>query len=282
MKKILILGNDGYIGSHVENWLKKDETLEVDGLCIKNDAWKDKDFTGYDVIINAAGIAHIQPREELRSLFYSINTDLTIRLCEKSKLSGAGQFIFLSSMNVFGDHCRIVTNTDNPSPTSFYGDSKLKADQAIQKMNTDFFKVASVRPPAVYGKGCKGNFPTLVRYAARLPVFPDYEQKKSMIYIDNLCEFIRLLIEHESFGVFHPQNREYTSTTEMVREIARVQGHSIRFTKIFNPLLRLLEKRIRIINCAFADDAYELELSGYFNWEYCVMDFGATIKESIA
>ena len=282
MKKILILGNDGYIGSHVENWLKKDETLEVDGLCIKNDAWKDKDFTGYDVIINAAGIAHIQPREELRSLFYSINTDLTIRLCEKSKLSGAGQFIFLSSMNVFGDHCGIVTNTDNPSPTSFYGDSKLKADQAIQKMNTDFFKVASVRPPAVYGKGCTGNFPTLVRYAARLPVFPEYEQKKSMIYIDNLCEFIRLLIEHESFGVFHPQNREYTSTTEMVREIARVQGHSIRFTKIFNPLLRLLEKRLRIINCAFADDAYELELSGYFNWEYCVMDFGATIKESIA
>ena len=121
----------------------------------------------------------------------------------------------------------------------------------------------------------------MVRYAARLPVFPDYEQKKSMIYIDNLCEFIRLLIEHESFGVFHPQNREYTSTTEMVREIARVQGHSIRFTKIFNPLLRLLEKRIRIINRAFADDAYELELSGYFNWEYCVTKFKASVERSI-
>lgn len=281
MKKILILGNDGYIGSQIENWLKKDSTLNVKGMCIKNNAWKETDFQGYDVIVDTAGIAHIKPKKELKSLFYSINTDLTIELCKKAKKTGVGQFIFLSSMNVFGDQCGIITSTENPKPSSFYGDSKLKADNKIQAMNSDTFKVASVRPPAVYGKGCKGNFPTLVKYAARLPIFPDYEQKKSMIFIDNLCEFIRLLIENNSSGLFHPQNREYTSTTEMVRSIAKINKHKICFVKGFNPILRILEKRVRVLNRAFADDAYELELSADFGWEYCVEEFEESIKWSI-
>lgn len=281
MKKVLILGNDGYIGSHIESWLKEYTELDVKGLCIKNDVWKSTDFQGYDVVVDTVGIAHIQPKKELKPLFYSVNTDLTVALCEKAKKSGVRQFIYLSSMNVFGDYCGIITSTEHPKPSSFYGDSKLKADNKIQKMNSDFFKVASIRPPAVYGKGCKGNFPTLVKYAAKLPIFPDCKQKKSMIFIDNLCEFIRLLIENESAGLYHPQNREYTSTTQMVKSIADAQGKKVHLVKVFNPILHLLKKRVRIINRAFADDAYQLELSAYFNWKYCVVDFEKSIKQSI-
>ena len=281
MKKILILGNDGYIGSHVEAWLKQYDDLVVSGICIKNDVWKKTSFQGYDVIVDTVGIAHIQPKKELEKLFYSINTDLTIALCEKAKESGVGQFIFLSSMNVFGDDCGIITSTKNPKPSSFYGDSKLKADLKIQAMNSTSFKVASVRPPAVYGKGCKGNFPILVKYAAKLPIFPDYNQKKSMIFIDNLCEFIRLLIVNNSLGLYHPQNEKYTSTTQMVREIAKAEGNRIYFTKMFNSILYLFEKKIKTINRAFSNDAYELELSEYFDWTYCVAEFEESIRRSI-
>lgn len=281
MKRILILGNDGYIGSHIEIWLSQYGDLDVQGVCIKNDEWKTIDFQGYDALIDAVGIAHVKPRKKLKPLFYSINTGLTIALCEKAKKSGVGQFIFLSSMNVFGDQCGIITSTENPKPSSFYGDSKLKADNQIQAMNSDTFKVASVRPPAVYGKDCKGNFCTLVKYATKLPVFPDYEQKKSMIFIDNLCEFIRLLIENDSSGLYYPQNREYTSTTEMVKSIAKINKHKICFVKGFNSILRILEKRVRIINRAFADDAYKLELSEYFNWRYCEVGFEDSIRKSL-
>lgn len=280
-KKILILGNDGYIGSHIETWLKQFHEYEVYGICIKNDAWKKYSFHDYDTVVDTAGIAHIQPKEELRRLFYSVNTELTISLCEKAKESGVHQFIFLSSMNVFGDDCGIITSTDNPKPSSFYGDSKLQADIRIQSMNSASFKVASVRPPAVYGKGCKGNFPTLVKYASKLPVFPDYPQKKSMIYIDTLCEFVHLLVKHESFGLFHPQNKQYTSTTEMVRYISKANGRHIYFTKIFNPLIKVLEKRLRIVNRAFSDDAYDLNISSYFDWQYCVETFEHSIEQSI-
>lgn len=281
MKNILVLGNDGYIGSHVEAWLKKYNDLDVKGICIKNDVWKNTDFQGVDAIVNTVGMAHIQPKKKLKPLFYSINTDMTISLCEKAKKAGVGQFIFLSSMNVFGDHCGIITSTDRPKPSGFYGDSKLKADNEIQAMNSESFKVASVRPPAVYGKGCKGNFPTLVKYAAKLPVFPDYRQVKSMIFIDNLCEFIHLLIKNESSGLYHPQNIEYTSTTQMVKEIAEALNHRIRFVKVFNPMIRLLEKRVRFVNRAFADDAYMLELSADFDYEYCKVGFRQSIEKSL-
>lgn len=281
MKKILILGNDGYIGSKLESWLSTYPNLYVTGLCIQNDIWKTTCFKGYDVIVDVVGVAHIQPKKSLEKLFYSINTTLTVALCEKAKKSEVSQFIFLSSMNVFGDRCGIITSTDNPKPTSFYGDSKLQADNQIQAMNTELFKVASVRPPAVYGKGCKGNFPTLLEYASKLLVFPDYKQKKSMIFIDNLCEFIRLLIENESSGLYHPQNREYTSTTEMIKSIVMIKGYNIHFIKIFNPLIQLLKNRVRIVNRAFADDAYELTLSKYFDWKYCVSGVEESIKKSI-
>lgn len=281
MKKILILGNDGYIGSCTEVWLKKYNNLDVKGICIKNDVWKKIDFQGYDSIVDTVGIAHLQPKKELKPLFYSINTDLTITLCEKAREAGVGQFIFLSSMNVFGDNCGIITSIEHPKPSSFYGDSKLKADNRIQAMNSETFKVASVRPPAVYGKGCKGNFPTLVKYATKLPVFPEYKQMKSMIFIDNLCEFIHLLIENESSGLYHPQNREYTSTTQMVKAIAEQANHKIKFIKVFNPMLYLLEQKVQLVNRAFANDAYMLELSADFDYEYCKVGFMQSIKMSL-
>ena len=164
---------------------------------------------------------------------------------------------------------------------AFYGDSKLQADKVIQSMNDDSFAVCSVRPPAIYGKGCKGNYPLLVKYGQKLPVFPDYPQRKSLIFIDNLCEFIRLLIDNNSKGIFCPQNIEYASTSVMVNAIAKYSGHKIWLTTLLNPFVWLGIKLIRFVQRAFDDDAYDLSLSNDFDGKYNVVSFEESIKRSV-
>ena len=65
------------------------------------------------------------------------------------------------------------------------------------------------------------------KLAQKLPVFPDIDNQRSMLHIDNLCEFIRLMIDNEESGLFFPQNREYVKTSEMVKLIAEVHGKKI-------------------------------------------------------
>lgn len=282
MKRVLITGAGSYVGSHIENWLNRFPSLYyVESVSTINNLWKEVDFSSFDVVVDVAGIAHIKITTKMKDLFYSVNRDMTVDICKTVKAAGVKQFIFLSSMNVYGDDCGIVTDVNKVNPSSFYGDSKLQADNIIQEMNDLTFSVVSVRPPAIYGKGCKGNYPLLIKYAKKVPVFPDYKQHKSLIYIDNLCEFIKLLIDNHSKGIFCPQNAEYTSTSEIVRTIAKFSNHKIWFTRLFNPFVWLAVKSFRFVQRAFDEDAYELSLSNYFDGKYNVVSFDESIKRTL-
>lgn len=209
-KKILITGKGSYIGESVEQWLLKDrDQYEVDTLDMLNNSWRDKDFSEYDVIFHVAGIAHADVgaiTEEQKELYYKVNTELTLEVAEKAKRSNVKQFIFMSSMIVYsGCKERIITSSTEPKPLNFYGDSKLQADKKLQEMVTDGFKVVVLRPPMIYGKGSKGNYPQLAKLASRLPVFPIVKNQRSMLHIDNLCQFVKLMIDNEETGVFFPQ-----------------------------------------------------------------------------
>lgn len=281
MKKILITGKDSYIGMSVERWLNKFHgNYKIDTVSTMNKEWENKDFSSYDVVFDVAGIAHKKIRPNMEDLFYKINRDMTIAICNKAKEEGVSQFIFLSSMNVFGDTSQMITSNMQPNPKNFYGNSKLQADQAIQKMNSDSFSVVSIRPPVVYGKGCKGNYPKLAKLIKVLPIFPRFNNTRSMIYIDNLCELIRLIIDNNERGIFHPQNRDYTSTVELAKEIAKVHNKCIFTTTLFNLIIRLILFRVRLVNRMFADDYYDKELSNYKEYEYCVTDFKCSIQNS--
>jgi UDP-glucose 4-epimerase len=144
----------------------------------------------------------------------------------------------------------------NPRQSDFYGGSKLKAEQELQKFVSDNFKLCIIRPPMVYGKGCKGNFPKLVKLARKTPLFPNYPNKRSMIYIDNLCSFICGLIDNESDGIFLPQNSEYVNTTELVRYVRECYGKRLRTTRMFNPIIRFLLKRMSVFNKVFGNLCY--------------------------
>jgi len=129
----------------------------------------------------------------------------------------------------------------------------------------------------IYGKGSKGNYPKMAKLARKLPVFPDIDNQRSMLHIDNLCEFIRMMIRNSEHGQFFPQNKEYVRTSEMVKLIAAVHGKNIRLTRVLNPALKLLGRFVGQVNKAFGNLVYDKGISEYKE-NYCIRDFKESIK----
>lgn len=275
MKKILITGLNSYVGTSLKRWLASyPNRYSVESISLRNDSWKDRDFSEYDVVVHVAGIAHIKETKENAGLYYRVNCDLANEVAMEAKNKGVGQFIFLSSMSVYGMETGIIKKDTPLKPKSNYGKSKLRAEELISILADNTFKVAILRPPMIYGKGCKGNYTRLASFALKTPVFPDIKNKRSMLYIDNLTEFIKLLIDDCSSGLFFPENNEYVNTSEMVKSIAEVHGKKIKMIKLFNPLLKLL--KIGMVNKVFGDLVYEKDMSKC-NLSYSVCDFESSI-----
>ena len=256
MKKILITGANSYIGTSFEKYLARfgDDYL-IDTVDMIGDSWKSKDFSGYDCVFHVAGIAH--QKETLRNahLYYEVNRNLAVATAKKAKCDGVKQFILLSSMSVYGMETGVITKNTVPHPKSHYGKSKLQADEKIVKLNCDNFRVVILRPPMVYGKGCKGNYQRLRDFALKSPIFPDYPNRRSMLFIDNLCEFVKTVVDEEKQGVFFPQNAEYVNTSEVVRTIASFHNRKLIMPFIFNLFINIFQ--ISVIKKVFGKLIYE-------------------------
>jgi len=278
MKKILITGKNSYIGTSLENWLMREpDKYKVDTVDMKDGLWKEKDFSSYDVVFHVAGIAHIKESSDNQDLYYKVNRDLAYETAQKAKQDGVEHFIFLSSMSVYGIENGVIDKNTPLKPNSAYGKSKIEAEELIIKLQDDSFTVATLRPPMVYGKGCRGNYPRLVGLALKTPFFPKVDNKRSMIYIDNLSEFVKQLVDSRSGGLFFPQNAEYVNTSEMVKLIAEVHGKRMVMTKLFNPLLRLLN--VSTVNKVFGDLVYDISMSEYES-DYRVCGFKESINKT--
>ena len=256
MKKVLITGANSYIGDAVEEYLSEEpNNYQVD---IKDTiGWEPKaeDFQDYDVVFNVAGIAHRKETKENQHLYYDINRDLVIKIANNAKAGGVKQFILLSSMSVYGLTVGRITKETPINPKNAYGKSKAEADETIEKIEDENFKFACLRPPMVYGKGCKGNYQTLRKFALKSPIFPKYFNKRSMVFIGNLCEFVKEIIDQERTGVFFPQNEDYVNTSNMVYLIAKNHGKCIKMTRGFNWMIKLAP--MNIVKKVFGDLIYE-------------------------
>ncbi len=281
MKKILITGKNSYIGNAFEKWVMREpDDYQVDTVDMENNLWKEAEFGQYDVVFHVAGIAHVSSDPKLKNLYYKVNRDLTIETAEKAKREGVKQFIFMSSIIVYGDSNisnGVIDKTTVPEPKDFYGDSKLQAEAGIIPLQDDRFNVVIVRPPMVYGKGSRGNYPKLAKLAKLTPLFPDIDNQRSMLHIDNLCQFIKCLIDYDNSGVYFPQNKDYVKTSDLVKMIAAVHHKKIRMTKIFNPLLRLMSG-IKIVNKVFGSMCYDKTMSHYYGADYQIRNFRESIE----
>ena len=293
MKKILITGANSYIGTAVEKWLQKSEDAYlVDTVDMIDGTWRKKSFASYDVVYHVAGIAHADVgnvSEDTKAFYYKINTELAVETAEKAKTDGVKQFIFMSSMIIYGEsggfgQQKMIGKDTKPQPANFYGDSKWQADCKIQELNDDNFKVAIVRPPMIYGKGSKGNYPTLAKMAKTFPLFPNIHNQRSMLYIDNLCEFILLIIKNEDEGIFFPQNKDYSETSRLVKMIGDSVGQKVTLTSILNPVVWLAAKvpgKISsLVNKAFGNLTYDKEISMYTKGEYQIVSLEESVRRT--
>ncbi|MBP1534249.1 MAG: NAD-dependent epimerase/dehydratase family protein [Ruminococcus sp.] len=272
MKKILITGANSYIGTSFETYMKQwSDKYQVDTLDMIGDAWEKYDFSGYDTVYHVAGIAHSDNgkiSKEKAKLYYEVNTKLTIRTAMKAKKAGVKQFIFMSSAIVYGDSApigkmKMITRDTPVSPANCYGDSKVKAEKGLHKLEDDSFKVVILRPPMIYGKGSKGNYPLMSKLAQKMPIFPYVKNCRSMLYIENLMEFVRLMIENEESGTFWPQNKEYSNTSELVQMIAAQHGKRIVMIEGCTYPLKIMGLATGIVDKAFGNLAYDQKLSEY-------------------
>ena len=254
MKNVLIVGEGSYIGTSFARYASSRYNIKT--ICMKDGKLTDADFSSIDSVLHCAGIAHVAQKKNMRQLYYEINCDLAVNVAEKAKAAGVEQFVFLSSMSVYGDINGVITPETEPKATDFYGGSKLAAEEKLRQLASSVFSICILRPPMVYGFGCKGNFPRLVALAKRLPVFPNVQNRRSMIYIDNLCEFICQAIDNNKSGIHLPQNAEYMNTTELVKIIAQLHGKRMRTTRVFNPLISFLKKFFSPVDKLFSDLVY--------------------------
>ena len=220
--------------------------------------------------------------DENAELYYKVNRDLTVECAKKALSEQVPHFVFLSSMSVYGMNSGRIIKETEPSPTTNYGKSKLEAENDLNILANQFpntFTVAILRPPMIYGKGCKGNYNALKKIALSVPLFPDIINRRSMLYIDNLCEFVRRIIDKKGSGLFFPQNNYYMNTTQFADTICNCHGRRLHKTKLFNPIISAMSKRVCLIEKAFGSLTYDMSLSGDTR-DYCVTDIETSIRRT--
>ena len=285
MIKVLITGAGSYVGESVRRYiLSTSSDFEIDAVDTMNDAWKEAEFSKYDVVYHVAGIAHVNADPKMEALYYKVNRDLTIEVAKHAKAAGVKQFIFMSSQIVFHESqslkTEVLTASTKENPNGFYGDSKLQAELGIKPLEDENFKVCILRPCMIYGPNAKGNFPRLAKLACKTPIFPCWHNKRSMLYIDNLAEFVKQAVLRGLSGTYYPQNRELADTVEIIRFFAKAAGHRIWITRLLNPFVWLGSFVLQPINKMFATYYYDPEMSK-MDFDYQLVSFEESLKRVV-
>jgi len=287
MKRILITGANSYIGTSLEKWMSMHcaNQVEIKTLDMLNPDWEDFDFSNFDVVFHVAAIVHIKEKKDLWPLYQQVNTEMPILVAKKAKEASVHHFIFMSTKGVYAPNTPLITSDTIPAPVKMYGKSKLAAEKGLLGLSDNDFHVSILRPPTVFGEGCRGNFPKLYKFSQKYKFFVSLRNHRSMIYIWNLCEFIRLLIMEipDVSKVYFPQNREYSGTLDILEAVWKNKGQHYHLVSCFNWILKIV-MRIPIfgkLRTMFYDSVYDQSLSDDFQWKYCIYSFHEAIEKYI-
>lgn len=282
MKRILIAGEHSYIGTHLAAWLAaQPDEYTVETLSLHGEDWRSANLSGADAAVLVAGIAHQKETPENEPLYEAVNHQLAVAFAARAKAAGVRQLLLISSMSVYGLTTGRIHADTPPAPNTAYGRSKLAAETELAAMADGHFHVAILRPPMVYGSGCRGNYPRLAALIGKTPVFPRAQNERSMIYIDTLCACMEQLLQTGEGGLFFPQNADYVRTAELAAQIARARGRSLWQPRGAGWLLRLLAPRVGVVGKVFGTLTYDRDMSAPFQ-SVGQLDFAETIRRTEA
>lgn len=284
--RILIIGKDSYIGNHLDEWLTKNGH-SVEQLDAKTVDWRSFHYSEFDAIVHVAGIVH-QPMCHDWELYYSVNVEMPLSIAALAKKQGVGQYVYLSTMGVYGIGKELRENVigkETPlASETMYGKSKRLAEEGLFLLQDSSFIVTCVRPPSVYGKGCRGGyiagFTTAVKQLPIIPfAYPNVKQ--SMLYIDNLAELVKILIEDRLAGVFCPQDDVSVSANDLLSAISEGIGKKYRESKILGWFVKLFHF-IPIVTKVYGGVEYDRKLSQIDGYDYVVVPFREAMKRTVA
>ena len=283
---ILIIGENSYIGNHVDLWLTK-HGHQVTQLDVLTDAWKSYDYSKYDAIVHVAGIVH-RPECNDWELYKRVNADMPVAIATMAKEQGVRQYVYFSTMGVYGIEKKLKPNRiDENTPlnaTGMYSRSKLMAEEGLNVLNDEGFIVACIRPPSVYGKGCKGGYITgFASIVRKLPIVPKAykDVKQSFIYIDNLTELVRLIIENHLDGAFCPQDDKAINANELMKAIANGIGKKYHESRFLGIIVRILHF-LPIVKKAYGGIEYARSLSTINGIEYVIVPFEEGMRRTVS
>lgn len=243
---ILLTGSKGFIGSYFLN--KYGKEYKIHTFSFLHDSWDNLDLSKIDVIIHLSALVHQMHKINIDA-YEDVNVGQTIRLAKSAKQSGVKHFIFMSSIKVYGEETEIAyTEKSLCQPQDAYGKSKLKAEEKLLLYEDKFFSVSIIRTPLVYGEGVKANMLNLIHLIQNIRILPfgDIDNKRSMVYVGNLCAIINQLIKMKQSGVFLASDDEAYSTKRFIYEIAEASSQSVYLIKLpfFRTFLRLIRPNV--------------------------------------
>lgn len=268
MKRVLITGANSYVGTNVEKWLMREpENFYVETLDMRDPNWKNFDFSKFDVVFHVAGIAHIKETKKNIDQYFMVNRDLAVEVATKAKSSGVSQFIFMSTMAIYGLDGNIKTKqvinlSTKPNPKSSYGKSKFEAEERIVNMDSLSFKVLILRPPMVYGDGSPGNYNKLKKYIIKYRIVPKIKNERSIINISVLSETIREYIQNEQRGIKLPQDSKKFCFMDFVYDIEYEYKIRIIKSRILSFVIKKFMCNLTIFKKMFGSLIYDGDNNG--------------------
>ena len=282
MKKVLITGEHSFIGNALDKHLARREgAYQVTKLSLRGEAWRSCNLSSFDSVVHVAGTAAVSRGSAKETDYMAVNRDLALEFARAAKAAGVKHFVFPSSIVVYGSaapagETRVVTPETPAAPDNAYGYSKLQAEEGLFAMADETFSVAALRIPTVYGKGCWGGYCALSKGAKLLPVFPACVGKRSVIYVENLAELIRLIIDDGAEGLFYPQDGAYVGADDFIRAIRATRGKGLVTTPAFDPVLKLAGKTA-VARRILGGIVYEKGMSEYAK-DYRLYDLNEAVR----
>lgn len=239
--KILVTGSNGYLASSfIEQYKDK---YEFQKFSLLNQKLEDIKIGGTDVVLHCAALVH-QKVQHSYEKYHEINVDYPVTLAKLAKRNGVKQFVFISTIAVYGEDESLFENTIC-KPITPYGKSKLEAEKKLLSLSDDNFIISIIRPPMIYGKNAPGNIDSLVKLVKKLPIIPlgKIENKRSFISIQNLCYIINEVITQQKVGIFLASDDESLSTSKLIKLISKNLDKKIYLIRIpfFESLLKILK-----------------------------------------